>query len=84
MTERFIIGCLSTSTSAILLNKAELPIVERYEKLRDILSWLTLYQGDGSPRSVVHCFEPKPKWAKNIKEGDVFLNKGSACSILKC
>ena len=83
MTERFILGRLSTSTSAILLNKVEPLIVEHCEELLDIKSCFTLSQGDGPPRSTIQGFEPKPKPAKNIEEGDVILSRGSSCRVLK-
>lgn len=53
------------------------------EEPLDIKSWLTLYQGDGPPRTAISCFEPKPNRAKDIRKGDVFLNIGSPRRVLK-
>ena len=45
-------------------------------------SWLTLHQGDGPPRTAIRCFEPKPKRARELQPGDVFLDLGAPCRVV--
>lgn len=82
MSERFVIGRMDPCSSTIFLTKAEPSFAEEEEEPLDIGSWLTLYQGDGPPRTAILCFEPKTKRAKDIKEGDVILNDGNPYRVL--
>lgn len=82
MSERFVIGRMDPCSSTIFLTKAEPSFAEDEEEPLDIGSWLTLYQGDGPPRTAILCFEPKTKRAKDIKEGDVILSDGNPYRVL--
>lgn len=82
MSERIVVGNIDTRASTILLAKAEPSSTVVEEEPLEIGSWLTLYQGDGPPRTAIRCFEPKPKRANELKEGDVILDIGSPCRVL--
>ncbi len=82
MSECFVIERMDPQSSTIFLTKAEPSSVEDEEEPLEIGSWLTLYQGDGPPRTAILCYEPKPKMAKEIKKGDVILDNGSPCRVL--
>ena len=74
---------MDPSTSNFFLTKVEPSIAEHEEQPLDVGSWFTLYTGDGPLRTAIRCFEPKPKLAKDIKEGDVVLYQGNACRVLR-
>ncbi len=82
MSKRFVTGHMDSYTSTNPFAKTEPSIAEDEEEALGIGSWLTLYQGDGPPRTAIRCFEPKPKRAEDLKKGDVILNNCSACRVL--
>ena len=84
MSECFVVERMDPRASTIYLTKSRPPSVEDEDEAEplEIGTWLTLYQGDGPPRTAILCFEPKPKMAREIKKGDVIHDHGSPCRVL--
>ena len=83
MSERFVIGHMDPHASTIFLTKADPSNIEDEEEPLEIGSWLTLYEGDGPPRTAIKCFEPEPKPAKELRTGDVVLDLGTPYRVLE-
>ena len=83
MSERFVIRHMDPDASTIFFTKADPSTIEDEEEPLEIGSWLTLYEGDGPPRTAIKCFEPDPKPAKEIVTGDVVLNTGTPYKVLE-
>lgn len=83
MSERFVIGHMDPHASTIFLTKADPSTIEDEEEPLEIGSWLTLYEGEGPPRTAIKCFEPEPKPAKELVTGDVVLNLGTPYRVLE-
>lgn len=72
---------MDPSTPTSLSQVVKSPQARDEDEPLELGSWFTLYESDGSPRSVIRSLEPNPKQAKDIKAGDVILYQGNACVV---
>lgn len=72
---------MDPSTPNRIPQVVESPTAQDENEPLELGSWFTLYESDGSPRSVIQSFEPNSKRAKDIEAGDVILYQGNPCVV---